>query len=198
MSSTTVAFFVSFVALLGTPVLAPVSAWLLARQRLVVQRRSFQLLLSGLACVATSLWFGVATSLYEANAVLLGIAYLAFSVVAISAFRLRPRLLGFSLGTVASLLLLASLLLGTVGALGVAFVVGDTVPIHSELVEPNLKCYVTSFGNATTPTGGYNVVLKRQLPVARVLEYALSREKFESPSFGPREACLRARNARAG
>jgi len=198
MSSTTLAFLVSFTALLGTPVLAPVSAWLLARQHSVVQRRSFQLLLGGLGCVATALWFGVATSLYEANAVLLGLAYLAFGVVAISAFRLRPRLLGFSLGSVASLLLLASLFLGTVGALGVAFVVGDTVPIHSELIEPNLKCYVTSFGNATTSTGGYNVVLKRKLLLAPVFEYIVSREQFVNPSFEPREACMRARNARAG
>ena len=198
MSSTTVAFFVSFTALLGTPVLAPVSAWLLARQRSVVQRRSFELLLAGLGCVATALWLGVATSLYEANAILLGLAYLAFSVVAISAFRLRPRLLGYSLGTVASLLLLVSLPIGTFGALGVTFVVGDTVPIYSELTEPDLKCYVTSFGNATTSTGGYNVVLKRQLPVTSVLEYAASRQQFDSPSFEPREACLRARNARAG
>ena len=193
-----VAFFASFTAIIGTPVVAPVGAWLLARQRSIVQRRSFQLLLGGLGCVATGLWFGVATALYEVNAVLLGLAYLAFGVVAISAFRLRPRLLGFSLGTVATLFLLASLLLGTVGALGVAFIVGDTVPIHSELSELNLKCYVTSFGNATTSTNGYNVVLKRQLPFAPVFEYSVGGEQFESPSFEPKEACMRARNAEAG
>lgn len=198
MSSTTVAFLACFTALLGTPVLAPVGAWLLARQQSSVQRRALQLLLASLGCVAAALSFGVATSLYEANAVLLGLAYLAFGVVAISAFRLRPRLVGFSLGALASLVLLAGLLLGTGGALGVAFVIGDTVPIYSGFAELNLKCYVTSFGNATTSTNGYDVVLKRQIRLAPGFEYTVGGERYDSPSFQPRDACIRARNARDG
>lgn len=193
MSSTAVAFLVSFIALLGTPILAPIGARVIARQRSIVQRRTFQLILGGLAVVAAGLCFGVSTSVYEANAVLLGLAYLAFGVVAISAFRLRPRLLGFSLGAAASLLLLVSLLLGTVGALGVAFVVGDTVPIHSEFIKPTLKCYVTPFGNATTSVNGYNVEFKRPLPLLPVFEYSVGTERFDSPSFEAKEACTRSR-----
>src|SRR6185436_18991190 len=106
--------------------------------------------------------------------------------------------LGVGLGAMASLLLLTGFLAGTVGAIGVIFVLGDTVPIHSELVKPDLNCYVTSWGNVTTPHSGYYVVFKRQVPIISVLEYVVGQEAFEDPNFEPIEACSRARNALAG
>lgn len=191
------AFAAVFFALLGTPIVAPMAARLLSKQSATFQRRAF-MLLAGTSVVAISaLTLRVSTPVFQLDVAFLAVGYLAAGVVLISAFRLRPRLMGLVSGGGAVLLLSAGVFAGTVGALGVLFIVGDYVPIYEEAVAPGRKCYVRTFGNATTSVNGYEVLLKRQMPVFPVLEFPMATMRFDDPKYDllPVDACRRALNA---
>ena len=94
----------------------------------------------------------------------------------------------------------AGIFAGTVGVLGVLFIVGDFVPIYEEAIAPDRKCYVRTFGNATTSVNGYEVILKRQTPFLHVLEFPVATMQFDDPKYDllPAEACRRATDAKNG
>jgi|SRR5882724_2110784 len=184
-------FAVAFGTLLLTPLLAPVVAAILSMTSRTFQRWS----LCGLALAIALPWFAIALGLalwkYEANALVLGLGYMSFGVIACSLFRIRPRWIGGLLATLACLPLLAGIFVATVGAIGLGFIVADTVPQHIESPAPGMKCYVKAFGNATTDIGGLEVVVREALPVAFFIERELISERFINPDFKPAEACGR-------
>jgi hypothetical protein len=192
------AFAVTLLALLGTPILAPVAAWSLSKLPLHFQRRAFALLVGCTTLAAVALGLRVTTPVFELDVAFLAAAYLAAGVVLISAFRFRPSILGIVSGGVAVLLLSAGVFAGTAGAVVVLFIVGDSVPIYEEVIAPERKCYVRSFGNATTSVNGYEVVLKRQTPVVALFEFPIATMRFDDPKYDllPAEACRRAINAK--
>lgn len=192
MTADTIVVTSLFAALLVTPILAPIIALGISRKDKSFQRRSFSSLVLFVGIVFAGAITGTSTSVYELNVVVCAFAYLALSTVGISGFRLRPRALGFVLGISASLLVLLGILFGTIGALGVALIAGDLAPIYTTVVSNGKKCYVSSFGNATTSTHGYDVVLKDVLPVIPLLEFSSAKVQFEEPSFTPAEACTKA------
>jgi hypothetical protein len=194
MPSTAFAITLAMLTLLGTPILSLLAARRLSQGRPRNQRLVFWLLLGGIALVSLSCYFGTATSVYEVNAIVLAVAYLALGILAFSAFRIRPKILGVLAGLISLLPMVMGVLLATIGILALAFIIGDTVPIHQDFTDRNLKCYVTSFGNATTSYGGYDVTLKRQVPVLSFVEYTVGQHRFTDPEFQPVEACQRARS----
>jgi hypothetical protein len=196
MPSPAFAVPLAMLTLLGTPILSLLAARRLSQVRPRNQRLSFWLLLGCMAFVALSCVFGIATSLYEVNALVLAVAYLAFGILAFSAFRIRPKILGVVAGLISVLPMVLGVLFATIGILGLAFIVGDTVPIYQEFTDSNHNCYVTSFGNATTSDGGYDVMLKRQVPVLSFIEYTVRQRHFTDPNFQPNEACQRVRSER--
>lgn len=164
----------ALLALLGTPVAAPLIGRQLRHAAPTVQRRVFQRLAIAVACIGLDLGF------------------LAAGILGLSCFRLRQQMLGITLGVVATLVLACGFLLGTVGFLGVMFIVGDTVPLYQTAMPGHRHCYVTTYGNATTSWGGYNVAISRHLPWIILIEMTSSRHRFEAPQFEPAEACDRA------
>ncbi len=133
--------------------------------------------------------YGLSIRGYEINIALISFAYLCFGIVAVSIYRIKPRYLGISLGILASLPLLAGLFLGSIGMLIIVMIIGDSTPIHVSY-KNDTACYVTSFGNATTLGGGYNVVFKKQLPVFTFIEYQVTEKHLINPNFPPAEACI--------
>lgn len=191
MHSTAFSFAVVFFVLLGAPFIAPAVAWGLSRAPASRQRGAFGALVLFVALVCSASVASVSTPLYELDLLLLAVGFLSATVLAVSTFRIRPRAWGFLAGGFSILVLAASLLMGTVGALGVLFVVGDTVPIYESEFNGK-KCYVTSFGNATTSVNGYNVELKRLVPVLPVLEMTVDERHIEDPPYDPSQACAEA------
>jgi len=198
MPSPTFAFPLAILTLLVTPILSLLAARRLSRCRPQNQRLSFVVLLASMTVIALSCFFGIATSVYEVNALALAAAYLAFGILAFSACRIRPKILGVLVGMITVLPMLLGVLLATIGMLVLALIVGDSLPIYHGFTDSNHKCYVTSFGNATTSHGGYDVTLKRQVPVLSFIEYTVRRRRFIDPDFQPVEACQRVSSERTG
>ncbi|MBI3345837.1 MAG: hypothetical protein HY020_01340 [Burkholderiales bacterium] len=190
--------FATLVALLGTPVLAGVAARVMVAWQPIIQRRVFGWLVCIVVGVVAASALDISTSLFEANVFIACVAYAAFGILAFSLFRVRPKFIGVPAGLVASVPLLFGLVVGTVGFVGLALVVGDLPPIHSERSTDRFGCYVYSFGNATTSEGGYDVTLVRHLPMLGFVEYSVHRERFTEPAFQPSEACKRALDGRNG
>ena len=189
MSTESFAFTVMTTTLLGTPLVAGIASWGIPRLLPSSHHLMYRGLGGVLACVVSADIFGFSLWRYEANALALCVAYICFAVLAVSAFRLRPRLVGLSLGILLSLPLAAGALLGSIGVLIVAFILGDSVPLFVGTQTDGSKCYVTSFGNATTATGGYDVVVKHSLPVFSFLQVSTAQTRFVDPAFTPAGAC---------
>ncbi|WP_158289086.1 hypothetical protein [Rubrivivax albus] len=191
------AFVVAFAAILGTPVIAPLASWWLNRQPAALRVRRLRDLCTGLCLFFVALLLGISTPWFELNALLCGIAYITTGVLAVSAFRVRPRLVGIALGSIGVLVLILSMLLGTVGALAVGLIVGDAAPIYTASLPLNRRCFVKSFGNVTTTSGGYDVTIKYVPPFFPLVALWRADRRFANPTFEPPEACLRAINSGA-
>jgi len=144
--------------------------------------------LIGLAC----LFVGIQFSSTQANSVVLAVIY--FSFFFIVGYASKSGALYLKIPALLSGACVASIgyLLGTGGVLALAFIVGDAIPVHSAVASPNVRCSVTTYGNATTSTGGYVVQLQRPLLSSFVL-ITLDEQRFEQSqsqvSVSPQEAC---------
>lgn len=132
---------------------------------------------------------GLSFTRYEANLATAGLAYLGFGVLAFSFFRIRPRWVGGLLGAVAAIPLVLGMLLAAIAGLPIAFAVADTVPEYVDRPTAGVACYARSFGNATTSIGGWDVVIKEQVPVLSFLEREVMTERFINPTFSASQAC---------
>ena len=129
------------------------------------------------AAVAWSPWSlrGVA-----ADAWALAAGYLAYCTAAMAAvLRVRGRGERVLAGTVAGLPVVAGYLLGTLGVLGLAFVVGDYEPRSARALAPGLSCRTYGFGNATTAAGGTVVEVFAHPRWAPFLERSLFRRAYD-------------------
>lgn len=99
----------------------------------------------------------------EANILVLCVAYSAYCFLAFSSLRIKRKLVRYSVLLIAASPIALGYLLGTVGALGLGFIVADvTQPaIRIETIEDRLVCRVTGWGAAMTDSG-YNVSAYRQ------------------------------------
>ena len=189
MSTESSAFTLAFVGLLGAPIAAPSLAWLFGKLPPAKQVPAY-VVLAGLAIIPIALaTLGLSSISYEVNAAAILLAFWSVLTLSVSAFRLRSRLLRYPLGAVAVVLLLVSLFMGTIGSLGTAFIVGDTVPIYTAEQDKKHNCYVTSYGNATTDTGGYHVTITARQSFALIMERTIIKRSYEEPPQTPAELC---------
>lgn len=133
-------------------------------------------LLAGAAIVMASPWSlrGVA-----ADAWLLMAAYAAYCAAAAAAtLRLRPSRLRVLLGAVLAVPVALGLVLGTIGVLGLAFVVGDLEPRSDRALDRGLSYRTYGFGNATTASGGTVVQVYTHPRSAPFLERSLFRRPY--------------------
>jgi len=106
----------------------------------------------------------------KSDTVLIALAYFAYCglvAVSLNIHNLKLRLPVFLIGLIPVLL---GYILATVGALGLAFVVGDCVPEQEGRLESRLTYRITTFGNATTAEGGNRIALLRSYHLLPGLE----------------------------
>ena len=108
---------------------------------------------------------GLQTSSVAVNFVFCLAAFHSYWVLAAATWMVKPRAAGMVLGIAAWLPIVPTLLLGTVGVLALAFILGDYLspPREARRLTPGLSCRVTLWGAAMTDEG-YTVHLYRSLP----------------------------------
>ena len=117
-------------------------------------------------------------------------ALLAYWILAASTWAIRAPWLRISLGTIAWLPFLPSLFIGTIGALGLAFALGDHVspPQSTARLDWRTTCEISGWGYAFSDTG-YTVRLYRA-PVWFPLRHELAAVSVNEtdPGNGPASA----------
>ncbi|NHZ90833.1 hypothetical protein F2P45_17650 [Massilia sp. CCM 8733] len=191
-------FWLFFCALLATPFASPVAAWFLSRQAPPVQRRMLVLLVASVVVVVGALALNLSTASAALNAVLSIVAWLAFAVLGMSAYRLRPKVLAYLLGSVAAIPGIAGLLFATVGAMGLMGAVADIAARHAEQLAPRWRCYVDVVEDRETSQEAYEVTLKRQSPVLPWFEYSPRTVRLDDLDIEATEACRHAFAREAG
>lgn len=189
MSATSSVFATTFIGLLGAPVAAPAVAWGITKLPRQTRRWVYLALAAWPAAIWTLSALDVSAASLDANAIAVVAALWATVALALSAYRLRARLLRHLLGAVGLLLLAFCVLMGTLGGLATAFMVGDMVPVFSLRTPSGRTCSVMSYGNATTDFGGHVVAISEPLALAPFLEKVVKRKRYENPKEEPAELC---------
>ncbi len=166
-----VAFPLAWLTLMMAPVVALVARFRLARPNLVAAKAAIVL-----GLVALGWLLSVEFAWRPINWIALAAAYLAWAVIVGAVFTLHPRLLGKVLGVIGMVTFFPGLALGTIGVLGLLFIVGDYSgsPARSVMLKPGLDCVVTNWGSAVTDDG-HEVHLYRYFPWFPILRYQARR-----------------------
>ncbi|UOD31497.1 hypothetical protein INH39_07310 [Massilia violaceinigra] len=191
-------FWLFFCVLTATPFASALAAWILSRQDPALQRRMLALLAASVGVVLGALAIGISTASVALNALLWLGAWLAFAVLGMSGFRLRPKLLGYLLGSLAAIPAIAGVLFATVGAMGLMGAVAGITARHAEQLAPRLRCHVDLVDDRDTSQEAYEVTLKRQSPVLPWFEYSPRTVRLDDIDMSPAEACRRAFAPEAG
>jgi len=189
MSTTSGVFAIVFVGLLGAPIAAPALAWGVTRLPAKGQRWVYSLLAASAAFIFVASTLDISSPSPRVNAIALFFSLWAVLVVMLSAYRLRSKLLRHAVGSLAIVMLMLCAFMGTLGGLATAFMVGDRMPIFSVSKDSGRTCYVSSYGNATTDFGGYNITISQQLAYAPFLEEVIMHKQYEKPRQRPEELC---------
>lgn len=115
----------------------------------------------------------------KSDTVLIALAYMAYCglvAVSLNIHNLLLRLPVFLIGLIPMLL---GCILATVGALGLAFGVGDNIPEQEGRLDSRLTYRITTFGNATTEAGGNRVTLLRSYRLLPGLEREVFSKKLD-------------------
>lgn len=182
-------FNIVLIGLLAAPLMVPILALSITMFPPTSQRWMYSMLATAVGLILALHALDISSPSPPANAVTLMFAIWALLLMLLSAYRLRSKLPRYLLGSVAVLLLLLCALMGTLGTLLIAFMVGDVTPIFSVRQDPDRACYVTSYGNATTRSGGFNVTITQQLAYIPFLEVVIMRRQYEWPGKKPEELC---------
>ncbi|MFB9245284.1 hypothetical protein IV454_04180 [Massilia antarctica] len=185
-------FWLFFCSFLATPFASPVAAWYVSRQTPLVQRLMLTMLACAVSMVAGALAIGLSTASVAINAVLWIVAWLSFAVLGMSAFRLRPKALGYLLGSLAALPGIAGLLFATVGVMGLMGAVAEITGQHAAQLAPRLRCHVDLVEDQESSQLVYEVTLKRQSPVLPWFEYGPRMVRLDDVDMQPDQACRRA------
>jgi hypothetical protein len=127
---------------------------------------------SDVACVAVlgiliaSTMIGVGFTVRAANVLGWTLGYWSYCFLAASCLLIPSKVARIAALVIAAIPMLMGYVLGTVGVLGLAFILGDYTrePDHTEQIGPGLTCRITEWGMAVGPSG-YIVDLYRVLPV---------------------------------
>ncbi len=186
-----VLFLFVIATLVFAPVIAGFCAWYLPRIRKYYWH-VYVFLGVVTVLVSSAYLFRVAFYRYDLNILSMCAAYFCFAVLALSAFRLQPKGVGWLVGTLLTIPLLLGVFGGTVGSLGVAFAVGDSEPIYIERLDERVACSVTAYGGATVSKNGIFVALWREAPLTKYLYSHLRTVRYVEPEFSPAQACRKA------
>lgn len=164
-------FSIAWFCLLGAPPVAIATFFAIRRCWPNAVTRTLIVCSLLLGVVVGFAFLGVSSISTATNTICLAVAYFSYCFLAISTWRLRPRILRIPALVVAALPIAVGYMLGTVGILALMFIVGDYTrpPFQATEMAPDLQCRVTSWGMAASDTG-YTVHLYKRWPAMPFLE----------------------------
>lgn len=186
-----VSFYMTWIALLAGPIASAVLVWnLRSSHRRIIWRISL-VSIAVVVIVGLSFLTGLQTFSSSVNFGFCLIAFLAYCFLASAAWTIRPRAVGIAGGIAAYLTLIPCYIIGTIGALGLIFILGDYLspPIHVERTRSGLFCRVTGWGAAFSDEG-YDVHLYRYSPWFPILRREVAKVRVDEtdPGNGPTSA----------
>ena len=109
---------------------------------------------------------GLGFTLLAANVLCWTLGYWAYCFLAASCLLIPSEIARIAALVVTAIPILIGYVLGTVGALGLAFILGDVTetPYHTEQMGPGLTCRMTKWGMAASDSG-YTVELYKAGPL---------------------------------
>jgi hypothetical protein len=131
---------------------------------------------AALLIIACSIVLGIGFVAPLINCVCLAIAYLAFCYLAVSCWQIPDKVFRVLALIAFSMPIVVGYLFAMVGALGLAFVVGDysSAPIHTENMRPDLVCRINVWG-AVFSDSGYTVHLYKHWAAVPLVEWEVER-----------------------
>ncbi len=158
-------FYLAWACLLGAPPLA-IGAFFIVRRQWP-RKISTIVLVSAFVMLAVLGFTAISTSFTPplANVASICAAYLAYCFLSASCWNIRLIALRIPVLIVASIPIAIGYLMGTIGFLGLVFIVGDysRPPLQTTQMADNLICRVTIWGMAATDSG-YTVHAFRRWP----------------------------------
>jgi hypothetical protein len=118
-----------------------------------------------LVFVVAADYLGLRTSFALANLIFWVAAFLSICAVSGAIWTIERKPIRIALGILSHLIFVPGYILGTIGILGLMFIMADYLepPQRISTLQPGLSCEVMGWGNATSQSG-YDVSLYRYLP----------------------------------
>jgi hypothetical protein len=172
--------YASWAGLLLGPAIAAAAAYYLVRKRpkAVTSTIAVSVVLVGFVALG---WLS-AVSFRDIRLACLSwvMAYVAYCLVGFCVVQVRRfRLFGGAL----ILPVLASYLLGTVGAVGLAMILGEIVPRTQGQLDSMHRFAILTSGNATTETGGTVVEIYREVSRLPFFEHRIFRAQYDNEQY---------------
>ena len=182
-------FFIIWASLLANPIFAFIVFFVIRRKEPTVHLKILLTSVFSIFIFSVSNALGITFTNSLANFSSFAIAYLAFNYLVASCWNISQKLLRVFAMLIFMIPIGIGYILGTVGLLGLVFIVGDHTnpPMHTEKLEQNLICRVTTWGMAASDSG-YTVRLYRYWNAIPFLERELNEivvnETSQKPPFG--------------
>jgi hypothetical protein len=190
MSQFNIIFFGLYITLFATPIVAfAFQIKLEPNSRLLFGLAGISLIL---ACSAA--WLGLSFSGTTADVVALYAIYMLLGLCAVQLLRLKHFVFK-AIGTLSVVPFITVPLLSVPAVLGVAFAVGDYEPQYS-FYDGSHLCRVTSYGNATTSTGGYEATIYKKFGFVEYEVYFVAVDDTRRPEITPERVCNEALSER--
>jgi len=152
--------------------------------------------------VVIFLLYGISFSDQRISAGSLATVYLAYCCLVVSSLKISRLAVRIPVAVVGITSIALGYMLASVGALGLAFIIGDTIPVFNQQVSPGITCRVTTYGTVFTSRGGQIAHLEQSIPYLPFLEREVYELRFEDSTgegvASPTETCTRAVAEHAG
>jgi membrane-bound ClpP family serine protease len=183
MSQFNIVFFGLYITLFATPIVAFV-----LRKKLEPNSR----LLFGIAGITlilacSAVWLELSFSGIAADAIVLYAIYLLFGLCVFQLLKLKHFALK-AIGAICVVPFIIVPILSVPAVLGVALAVGDYEPLYS-VNDGSRLCRVTSYGNATTSTGGYEATIYKTFGFVEYQVDFVEVDNTRKPEITPESVC---------
>jgi hypothetical protein len=183
-------FVIVWAALLAGPALGIILALRMASQRSGIR----PVFLSGFGCIIFVValdYLGVRTSSALINMIFWVLVFLSLCLLLGLIWTIEYKPIRVTLGILTHLIFVPGYVLGTIGILGLFFILGDylTLPGEKVALKPGLTCEVMSWGNSMSQSG-YDVSLYRHVPWASFIRLKVGEVTVNqsSPQSGRKSA----------
>ena len=183
MSQFNIVFFGLYITLFATPVVA----FVLRKKLEPINRFLFGLAGVALILACSATLIGLSFSGTIADAVVLYAIYMLLGLCVFQLLRLKQFIFK-AVGSLCVVPFITVPLLSVPAVLGVALAVGDYEPRYS-VHDGSHFCRVTSYGNATTSTGGYEATIFKTFSFVEYEVDFVTVDNTRKPEITPKRVC---------